>query len=124
TRAVFLTYEAESLIASGAIDQAAHTAHQALTMARQIGAPRCIELIHGLVPSFTGRRAVEGVPELLELTRASCSSALGREARHGYGRTGRGAVVKQGVRLAVEHGGGRGDQGAGEERENRAGRVL
>ncbi len=71
TRAVFLTYEAESLLASGAIDQAADTARQALTMARQIGAPRCIELVHGLLPSFTGHGAVEGVPELLEMARAS-----------------------------------------------------
>nr|WP_229891551.1 helix-turn-helix transcriptional regulator [Streptomyces mashuensis] len=71
TRAVFLTYEAESLIASGSIDQAAATAHQALTMARRIGAPRCISLIQDLMPSFTGKRTVEGVPELLELVRAS-----------------------------------------------------
>ncbi|MEU2855599.1 helix-turn-helix transcriptional regulator [Streptomyces syringium] len=71
TRAVFLAYEAESLLHSGEIDHAAATAHKALTMATRIGAPRCVNLVQGLMPAFAAHPTAQGVPELLNLARAS-----------------------------------------------------
>ncbi|MFF5128083.1 helix-turn-helix transcriptional regulator [Streptomyces syringium] len=71
TRAVFLAYEAESFLQSGEIDHAAATAHTALAMATRIGAPRCVALVQGLVPLFAAHTSAQGVPELLNLARAS-----------------------------------------------------
>ncbi|MCD9165789.1 hypothetical protein [Streptomyces albireticuli] len=71
TKAVFLAYEAEEYLRDGEYDRAATTATQALTMANRIGAPRCVELVHGLLPGFAGHTSAEGVGELLELARAS-----------------------------------------------------
>lgn len=71
TRAVFRTYEAGAFLRSGDIDQAAAAASEALTMANRIGAPRCVALVRDLVPAFTRHASAEGVPELLELARAS-----------------------------------------------------
>ncbi|MCC3768181.1 XRE family transcriptional regulator [Streptomyces sp. UNOC14_S4] len=66
TRAVFLAYEAENYLRSGEIDQAAHAAHTAFTMADRIGAPRCTALIRGLAPAFGEHRAAPGVEQLLD----------------------------------------------------------
>ncbi|MEU1783078.1 MULTISPECIES: hypothetical protein [Streptomyces] len=71
TRSVLLTYEAQSFPRSGEVDRAAAAAHEALTTAARIGAPCCVALVHDLVPAFTNYRSTEGVPELLELARAS-----------------------------------------------------
>ncbi len=69
TRSVFLAYEAESFLRSGEVDRAAAAAHEALTMAARIGAPRCVALIYELMPKFAEYCSTEGVPELLELAR-------------------------------------------------------
>ncbi|RKN59693.1 XRE family transcriptional regulator [Streptomyces klenkii] len=71
TKAVFLAYEAEAYLRDGEFDRAAATATQALTTANRIGAPRCVELVHGLLPAFSGHASDVGVGELLELARAS-----------------------------------------------------
>ncbi|KUL50240.1 hypothetical protein ADL22_07490 [Streptomyces sp. NRRL F-4489] len=65
TRAVFLAYEAENYLRSGEIDQAAHAAHTAFTMADRIGAPRCTALIRGLAPGFAKHATAPGVERLL-----------------------------------------------------------
>ncbi|WP_331733684.1 helix-turn-helix domain-containing protein (plasmid) [Embleya sp. NBC_00888] len=69
TRGVFLSYESETFLSTGDIDQAAHAATQALTLANRIGAPRCTELVRNLAPQFAPHHKVAGVPELLELVR-------------------------------------------------------
>ncbi|MCD9146024.1 XRE family transcriptional regulator, partial [Streptomyces albireticuli] len=71
TKAVFLACEAEEYLRDGEYDGAATTATQALTMANRIGDPRCVELVHGLLPGFAGHTSAEGVGELLELARAT-----------------------------------------------------
>ncbi|RLV09056.1 hypothetical protein CTZ27_06850 [Streptomyces griseocarneus] len=70
TRAVFLAYEAENYLRGGEIDQAAHAAHTAFTMADSIGAPRCTALIRGLAPGFRKHREAPGVERLLDAIRA------------------------------------------------------
>ncbi|WP_328485968.1 hypothetical protein [Streptomyces zaomyceticus] len=65
TRAVFLTYEAESLLRQGEIDQSAATAHQALDLACGIGASRCITQIRNLAPGFRKHTRVQGVEQFL-----------------------------------------------------------
>jgi transcriptional regulator with XRE-family HTH domain len=70
TRGVFLTYEAETFLRAGEVDQAAHAASAALTLANRIGAPRCVKLVHDLAPEFARHRDAPGVAELLELVRA------------------------------------------------------
>ncbi|WP_331738357.1 XRE family transcriptional regulator [Embleya sp. NBC_00896] len=67
TRGVFLTYEAETFLGSGDIDQAASAATQALVLAQRIGAPRCVDLVRALTPRFARHRDAPGVTELLEL---------------------------------------------------------
>ncbi|MFI9720428.1 multiprotein-bridging factor 1 family protein [Streptomyces sp. NPDC052396] len=69
TRSVFLAYEADAFLRSGDVEQAAAAASQALTVAHRIGAPRCVALVHDLVPAFSAHPSAEGVPELLQLTR-------------------------------------------------------
>ncbi|MEV8544609.1 helix-turn-helix transcriptional regulator [Streptomyces sp. NPDC051572] len=71
TRGVFLTSEARSYLATGEADQAAAAAKESLLLARQIGAPRCVELVRGLLPEFDRHSGAEGVGELLELARAN-----------------------------------------------------
>ncbi|MCA6090983.1 hypothetical protein LE181_02180 [Streptomyces sp. SCA3-4] len=68
---MFLTYGADAYLRDGEYDRAATTAAKALTMANHIGAPRCVELVHGLLPRFRGHDSAEGVGELLDLARAS-----------------------------------------------------
>ncbi|MFD8847671.1 XRE family transcriptional regulator [Streptomyces sp. NPDC059604] len=71
TRAVFLSYEAGSLLRAGEADQAATTAMQSLTLATKIGAPRCVALVRDLAPGFKKYAGAEGVNDLLEHIRAS-----------------------------------------------------
>ncbi|MFJ4676934.1 hypothetical protein [Kitasatospora sp. NPDC088783] len=66
TRAVFLTYEAESLARQGEIDHAAATAQQALALARRIGATRCLRQITTLSSAFRLHCRVPGVADFLE----------------------------------------------------------
>ncbi|MEV1084047.1 helix-turn-helix transcriptional regulator [Streptomyces sp. NPDC050211] len=71
TRAVFLTYEAGSFLQVGEADHAAAAAKESLRLANRIGAPRCVTLVHDLLPGFRKYAGAEGVDELLELARAS-----------------------------------------------------
>ncbi|MFD3563439.1 XRE family transcriptional regulator [Streptomyces sp. NPDC058686] len=71
TRAVFLTYEAESLLRQGEIDHSAATAHQALLLAQRIGASRCVRQIKDLTPNFQPHGAVQGVKHLLDTMRSA-----------------------------------------------------
>lgn len=69
TSAVFLSYEADSLLQAGEVDHAAATAQESLRLATQIGAPRCATLVHDMLPGFVKYRGTERVDELLELAR-------------------------------------------------------
>ncbi|WP_244188870.1 helix-turn-helix transcriptional regulator [Streptomyces yokosukanensis] len=71
TRAVFLSYEAGSLLRAGDADQAAAAAMQSLTLAKKIGAPRCVALVRDLTPGFKRYAGADGVNDLLERVRAS-----------------------------------------------------
>ncbi|WP_327278489.1 hypothetical protein OG609_44900 (plasmid) [Streptomyces sp. NBC_01224] len=71
TRAVFLAYEAESLLRRGEIDHSAVTAHQALLLAQRIGASRCIRQINDLTPSFQPHQAVQDVKQFLNTVRST-----------------------------------------------------
>jgi hypothetical protein len=71
TRAVFLTYEAASHLQLGQPDLAAAAAHESLSLATKIGAPRCVQMVKNLTPGFAPYTTAEGVPELLTLARAS-----------------------------------------------------
>ncbi|MEV0477990.1 XRE family transcriptional regulator, partial [Streptomyces prunicolor] len=70
TTAVFLSYDADSLLQAGQVDQAAATAHESLLLARQIGAPRCVAVIRDMLPGFEKYTGAERVDELLELARS------------------------------------------------------
>jgi hypothetical protein len=65
TRGVFLAYQASSHLELREPELAAATALESLTLARRIGAPRCINLVQDLIPRFKPFRAAQGVPELL-----------------------------------------------------------
>ncbi|MGQ4390122.1 XRE family transcriptional regulator [Streptomyces sp. SAS_270] len=71
SRVVFLAYEAESLLDQSEIDHSASTAHEALTLAQQIGASRCVRQISDLAPRFTPHRQVPGVEQLLHSVRTA-----------------------------------------------------
>ncbi|WP_424886750.1 helix-turn-helix transcriptional regulator [Streptomyces sp. XH2] len=73
TKAVFLAYEAEAYLRDGEFDRAATTATQALYDGEphRRPPPRCVKLVHGLIPRFHGHASTEGVGEPLELARAS-----------------------------------------------------
>ncbi|MDX3694808.1 helix-turn-helix transcriptional regulator [Streptomyces europaeiscabiei] len=70
THGVFLTYQAKSHLNLGEPERAAAAALEALQVAQRIGAPRCVELVQGLIPRFEAHSSVEGVPELLALAAA------------------------------------------------------
>ncbi|WP_131815845.1 hypothetical protein [Streptomyces sp. 3213.3] len=70
TRAVVLSYEASTYLNSREPERAAATASEALTLAHQLEAPRCIRLIKNLSPDFTPYTAADGVPVLLAQLRA------------------------------------------------------
>ncbi|MFD3332200.1 hypothetical protein ACFWV1_06030 [Streptomyces sp. NPDC058700] len=71
TRAVFLTYKAERLLHQGEIDQGAATARQALHLAQQISASRCVSQIHNLAPGFQKHPAVEGIGPFLNAVQSA-----------------------------------------------------
>ncbi|MFE7133533.1 helix-turn-helix transcriptional regulator [Streptomyces sp. NPDC057638] len=71
TRGVFLAYEAENHLRTGDVDQAAAAATESLTLARRIGAPRCVTLVEQLLPAFRDHPRAPGVPELLHLARSA-----------------------------------------------------
>lgn len=64
TKAVFLAYEAESLLAGGEIQQAADLARRSLTLAKQIGASRCVQQIRDLSGRFAPFSSEQGVARL------------------------------------------------------------
>ncbi|MFF4934587.1 XRE family transcriptional regulator [Streptomyces griseofuscus] len=65
TRGIFLAYRAKTHLDRGEPDVAAAAASKSLDIASRIGAPRCVELVRGLVPRFEAFSDAEGVPELL-----------------------------------------------------------
>ncbi|MFC5154119.1 XRE family transcriptional regulator [Streptomyces amakusaensis] len=71
TRGVFLAYQAASHLDRREPEHAAAAARESLTLARTIGAPRCVQLVEDLVPRFTLYPHAEGVPELLTLARTA-----------------------------------------------------
>ncbi|MGE6738488.1 XRE family transcriptional regulator, partial [Streptomyces sp. NPDC059900] len=71
TKAVFLTYEAGSFLNAGEADRAAQAATQSLALAKKIGAPRCVTLVHELAPAFKKYKGVDSVDELLERVRTA-----------------------------------------------------
>ncbi|MFI0242921.1 hypothetical protein [Streptomyces sp. NPDC016845] len=70
TKAVFLTYEAGSLLKADEPDQAAEAAAQSLTLANKIGAPRSTALVHEPAPAFRQYEGVDSVDTLLERVRS------------------------------------------------------
>ncbi|MGW4784954.1 XRE family transcriptional regulator [Streptomyces sp. NPDC004230] len=70
TRGVFLTYRAASYLELREPEPAAAAATESLLLARQIGAPRCVQLVHELLPRFRPYQNVQGVSALLELAAA------------------------------------------------------
>ncbi|MFG2425649.1 XRE family transcriptional regulator [Streptomyces sp. NPDC048448] len=70
TRGVFLAYRASSYLTAKEPGAAAAAASESLLLARRIGAPRCVNLVHDLLPRFQPYRQEQGVPELLELAAA------------------------------------------------------
>ncbi|WP_223206519.1 helix-turn-helix domain-containing protein [Streptomyces xanthii] len=71
TRAVFLTYQAETYLQDGEPDIAAATAMQSLDLATQINAPRCVTMIQDLEPELSPYAQTTPVAELLERLRAT-----------------------------------------------------
>ncbi|MEV4333488.1 XRE family transcriptional regulator [Streptomyces sp. NPDC049597] len=70
TRGVFLAYQAKSHLDLHEPELAAAAATESLQLALRIGAPRCIRLVHDLIPQFQDHQAAEGVPALLHLAAA------------------------------------------------------
>lgn len=71
TRAVFLSYEAESLLQQGEIDRGAATAYHSLVLAQRTGAARCIRQVGQLAPRLESHRGVEGVERFLQAVKAA-----------------------------------------------------
>ncbi|MEV6948464.1 helix-turn-helix transcriptional regulator [Streptomyces sp. NPDC051172] len=70
TRAVFLTYQAETYLQDGDPEIAAATATRSLDLATRINAPRCVTMIRDLEPVLSQHAGVAGVGELLDRLRA------------------------------------------------------
>ncbi|MGW5820072.1 helix-turn-helix transcriptional regulator [Streptomyces noursei] len=83
TRAIFQVYEAGSFLQAGEVEAAAACAREALTLSREIGAPRCLALVRELLPAFEATRGAEGVEELFEIERVA--GAPSRSSRQGAG---------------------------------------
>lgn len=66
THGVFLTYQARSHLDLHEPERAAAAALEALQVAQRIGAPRCVDLVRELVPSFKAYPGAQGVGELLD----------------------------------------------------------
>ncbi|MFE1781000.1 helix-turn-helix transcriptional regulator [Streptomyces sp. NPDC059506] len=71
TRAVFLTYQAETYLRDGEPEIAAQTATRSLDLASRINAPRCVTMVRDLEPELTPYAHTAGVGELLERLRAT-----------------------------------------------------
>ncbi|MCX4637140.1 helix-turn-helix domain-containing protein [Streptomyces platensis] len=71
TRAVFLAYEAESLLHQGEIDHSVATAHEALVLAERIGASRCVRQISDLARGYEPHLKVQGVQQFLHTVRTA-----------------------------------------------------
>ncbi|GAO12985.1 hypothetical protein TPA0598_15_00240 [Streptomyces lydicamycinicus] len=71
TRAVFLTYEAETLLRQGEIDHSAAIAGEALMLAQRIGASRCVRQISDLARDYEPHLKVQGVEQFLSVVRAA-----------------------------------------------------
>ncbi|MCX5103663.1 hypothetical protein [Streptomyces sp. NBC_00439] len=71
TRSIFLAYEAESLLRQGEIDHGAATAYEALVLAQQIGASRCVRQISDLASGFQPYEKVQGVERFLTTVRTA-----------------------------------------------------
>ncbi|MFF8992495.1 XRE family transcriptional regulator [Streptomyces sp. NPDC014983] len=69
TRGIFLAYRAQGHLSRREPDAAAADALEALQLAKRIGAPRCVQLVHDLVPAFAPYRKARGVSELLHAVR-------------------------------------------------------
>ncbi|MFC5902083.1 hypothetical protein [Streptomyces zhihengii] len=66
TRGIFLAYRAQGHLSRREPEAAAADALEALRLAERIGAPRCVQLVRNLAPSFAPYSTAEGVPELLQ----------------------------------------------------------
>ncbi|WP_049580064.1 helix-turn-helix transcriptional regulator [Streptomyces sp. SBT349] len=71
TKAVFLAYEADGFLRSGEVERAAASASQSLTLARSLGADRCLGLLRDLMPAFSRHGRVHEVSELMTAARAA-----------------------------------------------------
>ncbi|WP_172388016.1 helix-turn-helix transcriptional regulator [Streptomyces sp. MNP-20] len=70
TRAVFLTYQAETYLRDGEPEIAARTATRSLDLASRINAPRCVTMVRDLEPDLSAYARTTAVGELLERLRA------------------------------------------------------
>ncbi|WP_143690617.1 hypothetical protein [Streptomyces sp. Ag109_G2-15] len=70
TRAVFLTYQAETYLRDGEPEIAAQSATRSLDVASRINAPRCVAMVRGPEPDLLPYAHTPGVGELLERLRA------------------------------------------------------
>ncbi|MFJ6493015.1 hypothetical protein [Streptomyces sp. AS13] len=59
------------MLRRGEVDHSAATAHEALVLAQNIGASRCVRQIGDLAPRFTAHQKVQGVEKLLSAVRAA-----------------------------------------------------
>lgn len=71
TRAVFLTYQAETYLRDGEVEIAAETATRSLDLANRINAPRCVTMVRDLEPALSPYAHTAGVDELLERLRSA-----------------------------------------------------
>ncbi|MEU9891845.1 helix-turn-helix transcriptional regulator [Sphaerisporangium sp. NPDC051011] len=71
TRAVFLTYKAETYLRDGEPEIAAATATRSLDLASRINAPRCVTMVRDLEPELAPYAHTAGVGDLLERLRAA-----------------------------------------------------
>lgn len=66
TRAVFLTYQAETYLRDGEPEIAAETATRSLRLASRLNARRCVTMVRDLEPELSRHAHVDSVRELLE----------------------------------------------------------
>ncbi|MFJ5725706.1 hypothetical protein [Streptomyces sp. NPDC093149] len=70
TRAVFLTYQAETYLCDGEPEIVAQTVTRSLDPASRINAPRCVTMVRDLEPQLSPYAHTAGVGEPLERLRA------------------------------------------------------
>ncbi|MFC9930002.1 hypothetical protein [Streptomyces sp. NPDC127190] len=71
TRAVFLTYQAETYLRDGEVEIAAETATRSLDLANRINAPWCVTMVRDLEPALSPYAHTAAVDDLLERLRAT-----------------------------------------------------